>query len=119
MVDGSFATATNASPMPTARAPTPILRKLPPVVPTRSLPTPWERASPGRASRARTSTSRLEVIVDSDADPQRRADVRGVRQDRVDLVLRRTHVLALAFLRLLARRRVDPLDDLPVEQVLG
>src|SRR5215468_404341 len=103
MVEGSFATATNASPMPTARAPTPILRKLPPDVPTRSLPTPWANAIDG--TRSASSARPLEVIVDPEPDAQRLPVVRGVDQDRVDLERRRPHVLAGACLRRLAGRR--------------
>src|SRR4029078_10727324 len=105
--------------MPTARAARPILRKLPPDVPTRSLPTPCAKAIDGSRKSSRASPSRLEVIVDSETDSQRRAVICGGDQDRVYLKLRRVHVLSFAGRRRLAGRRVDPLDDVPVEQVLG
>src|SRR5258705_9618399 len=127
MVEGSFATATNASPMPTARAPMPILRKLPPEGPTRWLPTPCASARPGATSKRTPSSASgtspcrapLEVIVDSEPDPQRLPVVGRVREHRVDVERRGLHVLPLPGLWRLAGRRVDALDDLPVEDVFA
>src|SRR6476660_3182572 len=80
MVEGSLATATNASPMPTGRAPTPILRKVPAEVPTRWPPSEvCARAGPAdtRAIAKARGTS-LEVIVESHAPLRARQVVRRV-----------------------------------------
>src|SRR5688572_15356089 len=104
MVEGSFATATNDSPMPTARAPTPILRKLPALVPTRWPPTDdW--ASAGQSGKTMTASAMptrteatLEVIVDSQPPARRRPIDAGVSENRVALELGRLPVLTLALL---------------------
>src|SRR6185503_11871387 len=54
MALGSFATATNVSPMPTARAPTPMRRNVADDVPARCPPSePCARAAPGATRSAR------------------------------------------------------------------
>src|SRR5262245_9522160 len=73
MVEGSLATATKASPMPTGRAPTPILRNVAADVPTRWPPSEvWARAAGAVAASAAATPSNarmrsLEVIVESQA----------------------------------------------------
>src|SRR5688500_16538654 len=106
--------------MPTARAPMPILRKLPVVVPMRSWPTACAPASRGRAASPRTrprpsaaatagaeASRSLEVIVEPQSPAHARADVAGVAEHGVDLERCRVDVQAAARLRRLAGDRVD------------
>src|SRR5512137_1591464 len=70
IAEGSFATATNASPMPTARAPTPIFRNDPEEVPARWLPrSNCASATPGPNRRSASANAEAaflgsEVIVE-------------------------------------------------------
>src|SRR5262245_60425923 len=96
MALGSFATATNVSPMPTARAPTPMRRNVPDDVPARWPPSePCARAteassSPPAKAMARRAASLPDRLLEIDIElrpPHAVAVVRGV----VD----RAHVLEL------------------------
>src|SRR5688572_7749402 len=113
--------------MPTARAPMPILRKLPVVVAMRSWPTAWARTQDGATSpRRRTARAgrrrakpRLEVIVEPQSPAHGRTLVRRVQDDAVHRELVRILVLPHADLGQLPGALIDAAGDLPVEDVLA
>src|SRR5436190_19237005 len=74
MALGSFATATNVSPMPTARAPTPILRNVADDVPARWPPSePCARAMPGTTGSARAIAAARQPASVRERVPKRAA----------------------------------------------
>src|SRR5580765_499893 len=91
MALGSFATATNVSPMPTARAPTPIRRNVADDVPARWPPSePWACAARGASAPASRITSAPA------SPPRRRAAHRaGVRRSEIDIELCLPHAVAV------------------------
>src|SRR5687768_3119890 len=116
--------------MPTARAPMPILRKLPAEVPTRWPPTVdcaqapevtvAQHANPAsRMAPAIRIAPVLEVIVDPQPPARRRSVDAGMTQHRVALELRRGHVLPVALLRSASGARVHALDHLGIQDVLA
>src|SRR6516225_404711 len=129
---GSLATATNASPIPTARAPTPILRKVPDEVPVRCSPRlNWARAGAGTsAASARTASSGspalrhagLEVVVKLQPPLDRRTVVRRVvdlRDPRVVVDEREVAAIVRADPPHPAESgdRIDAVDHVGVEDV--
>src|SRR5258706_11278951 len=114
MALGSLATATNVSPMPTARAPTPMRRNVAEDVPARWPPSdvcarlvPADASSPSRAAHA---ASRLEVHIE--LHPPLGAAVVG-------RVVHRLHARELVETREQARvvLPVPPHQTQPVERV--
>src|SRR5262245_7800077 len=128
---GSLATATNASPSAVARAPTPLRRNAPEVVPTRWSPRlSWARAGPTavtvaattRIARTTEARRRSEVIVEREPPLRSGAVVRGVVHLRGAGVVRRVGhdvrlVRALAPDPALACDGIDATDDMAVEDV--
>src|SRR5262249_25785014 len=131
MALGSLATATKASPSPTARAPTPIFKNWPDVVPARCSPSAScaeaGAAAAASVSSARASGASLEVIVELEPVLGARAEVRGVVHVSLEVVEvgRERRVLdrigidvrAHARRRRLAGDAVDDLHDAVVEDV--
>src|SRR5262245_14181234 len=74
MALGSFATATNVSPRPTARAPTPMRRKVPDAVPARCPPSvACAPAAHGSSSRSAEASAARKLEVDVKRQPPERA----------------------------------------------
>src|SRR5436309_11827166 len=132
MAEGSLATATNASPRPVARAPSPILRKVPEAVPARCSPS-VNCARAGAAASDATSTARpaaaasrdaarragLEVVIKREPPLRRRPVVGrvvhlGLLDEIVDVEHRRV-VLAHAPHPATAGDAVDAVDDAGAE----
>src|SRR5690349_622679 len=128
MALGSFATATNVSPMPTARAPTPMRRNVAEDVPARwppSVPCACAVPAPSRAAPVTSAIrSRRGSEVDIELQPPLRPGTvvgRVVHLAHVRVVVEAGDVvrveLALAPHPAEARDRVDAVVDVVVEHV--
>src|SRR5215831_19702114 len=127
MALGSFATATNVSPMPTARAPTPMRRNVADDVPARCPPSePWANAGADVAhSASHASANRPERLLEIHIElepPHAAAVVRGIAHGRrvrglVETAEQPRVVVAVAPGEPEAVVRVDHADRAVVEDV--
>src|SRR5262245_14601127 len=128
---GSSATATNVPPMPCARAPTPMRRKVADDVPSRWLPNPpWARAEPCAIVSATSVSARaqpqmaLEVHIELEPPGCAAAVVRRIVDDSgLHVIVQAVDVIgierALAPYVALPRDRIDAVDHLGPEDVVA